>query len=181
MSGIKGLSAKTRIIVNRRPGVAPAAGLLGFNGRKLPCRLGRAGIVALKRESDGATPRGAFALCEVLYRADRVMRPQTSLPCRAIRPDEGWCDQPFDANYNRPVRLPYRGGHERLWRSDGLYDIVVVLDYNFRRRAQNRGSAIFLHLTRDEKPFTAGCVAVSEPDMRRLLGAVGRNAELVIG
>ena len=62
-----------------------------------------------KREGDGATPAGALGSVGVLYRPDRVSRPRhRACPSPPIRPDDGWCDDPGDRNYNRPVRLPYR-------------------------------------------------------------------------
>ena len=113
-----------------------------------PAALGRAGIRALKREGDGATPLGRFPVRQVLYRADRVARPRTRLPVRAIRSDDGWCEDPADRNYNRLVKLPSRRSADRLSRSDHLYDLVLVLGYNDRPRVRGKGSAIFVHLAR---------------------------------
>jgi L,D-peptidoglycan transpeptidase YkuD (ErfK/YbiS/YcfS/YnhG family) len=136
---------------------------------------------ALKQEGDGATPRGHWHLVRVLYRADRVRRPRTALPVATLRPDDGWCDAPDDRNYNRPVRHPYGASAERLWRDDRLYDVVVVLDHNHCPRIRGRGSAIFLHLARPGFAPTEGCIAVSEPDMRRLLAGAGPRSGLRIG
>ena len=83
------------------------------------------------------------------------------LPARAIRPDDGWCDASADRNYNRPVRHPYSASAERLWRSDGLYDLVVVLAYNERPRVRGRGSAIFMHVARPGYAPTEGCIALA--------------------
>ena len=83
-----------------------------------------------KREGDSATPVGTWRLRSVLYRADRLERPQTGLEIRPIEPDDGWCDDPEDAFYNRPVRLPYHASAEQLWRPDNAYDLVVPLGYN---------------------------------------------------
>lgn len=171
------MARKSRSIlwVRRAPG-ARHRGTLAFAGHIFPCALGRSGIAGGKREGDGATPTGAMALVEVLYRADRVRPPRTRLPVRAIRPDDGWCDAPADRNYNRPVRLPYAASHEAMARADGLYDIVVVLDWNVHRRAKGRGSAIFLHIARPGFLPTEGCVAVTPSVMRFLLAHLGANA-----
>ncbi len=144
-------------------------GLLVAGGRVIPCALGRSGISAFKREGDGATPRAAMRLIGGYFRPDKGMPRRCALPLAPIDRSDGWCDAPGDANYNRPVRLPFRPGHERMWRADRLYDAVIVLDWNFRRRARNRGSAIFLHVARPGFAPTEGCVAISPAAMRWLL------------
>ncbi len=137
--------------------------------RRFSCQLGRSGLSALKFEGDGATPVGSWPLLAVYYRADRVARPKTRLPVKIIRRDDGWCDDPQDRNYNRPVTLPFPASAEKLWRDDHAYDLLVVLDYNFSRRSMNRGSAIFLHLVHDDARPTAGCLAFAEKDLRQIL------------
>lgn len=106
---------------------------------------------------------------EVLYRADRLQRPRTALPVKPITPRDGWCDAPADRNYNRPVPLPYPASHERLWRGDHLYDLVIVLGYNDKPRSLGRGSAIFMHLARRSYAPTEGCIALARGDMLKLL------------
>lgn len=144
-------------------------GMLVLGELEVPCALGRTGVTADKREGDGGTPAGPLRLVEVLYRADRVPRPQTPLPVRPIMPDDGWCDDPADPDYNRPVRLPFGPSHERLWLEEEVYDILVVLDWNLERPVPGRGSAIFLHVARPDLAPTAGCVALSLPDLQRVL------------
>lgn len=139
----------------------------------LPCALGRSGVTHLKREGDGATPAGRYRLLSLYYRADRVARPPTALPVRAMRPDDGWCEDPRHGSYNRPIRLPSSAGHETMWRDDHLYDIVGVLDWNIQPRGSGRGSAIFLHLCRPGWGPTAGCIALELPHLLRLLRAAG--------
>ena len=148
---------------------AATRGVLTIGNLVLPCVIGRAGRKALKREGDGATPKGRWQLRRVLVRRDHVPFLTTRLPRRAIARHDGWCDAPEDRNYNRPVPLPYPASHERLWRDDHLYDIVVVLSHNERPRRRFGGSAVFLHIAdRNGKP-TAGCIALSLADMRKLL------------
>jgi L,D-peptidoglycan transpeptidase YkuD (ErfK/YbiS/YcfS/YnhG family) len=144
-------------------------GTLTFAGLRFPCALGRTGCRARKREGDGATPIGQWRMRAVLYRPDRMRRPRTSLPVRAIRRHDGWCDASADRNYNRQVRLPYPASAERLWREDGLYDLVVVLDYNDRPRSRGRGSAIFMHVARPGYAPTEGCIALARGHLLRLL------------
>jgi L,D-peptidoglycan transpeptidase YkuD (ErfK/YbiS/YcfS/YnhG family) len=150
-----------------------------FGAFWLPCALGRSGTRVLKREGDGATPRGRFALRCVLFRAQGA-RPRTALNLKAISHDAGWCDSPQDRNYNRPVRLPYPSSAEHLWRADRLYDVVVVLAYNERPRVRGRGSAIFMHVARGDFEPTEGCVALRAPDLRRLLSRLPARSEIVI-
>lgn len=145
-----------------------------------PCALGRGGIKTVKREGDGGTPLGAFRIVEAYYRPDRVIRPITRLALHPIVENLGWCDASTDRNYNRKVILPYPASHERLMRDDHLYDIVVVLDYNFRQRRRGAGSAIFLHLARPGYTPTEGCIAVNENVMRRFLERANRETRLII-
>jgi len=151
-------------------------GFLRAPGFTIRCAIGRSGLTGRKREGDGATPRGRLGLVSVFYRADRLPRPATRLTADAIRFDDGWCDDPASPCYNRWIRLPARPRHERLWRDDRIYDVVVVLDYNLARPRHGAGSAIFLHLARPGYPPTEGCVAVSLADMRRLLSRAGRGS-----
>lgn len=167
------------IAVNSAPG-RQGRGVLTADGVRALAALGRGGIGRVKREGDGRTPAGRFRLLHVFYRPDRVRRPLTALPVAATRPDLGWCDDPCDRNYNRPVRLPYPARHERLWRQDRLYDILVVIDFNAARPSPGGGSAIFLHVASPDFAPTEGCVAVSLPALQRLLAGVGPHTILDI-
>lgn len=152
-----------------------AAGLL-----HIAVALGRSGIRADKREGDGATPRGRFRPLRVWWRSDRGPRPHTLLPVRRIAPGDGWCEDPADRRYNRPVRLAARSPGDRLWRADHLYDLVVELDHNARPRVAGRGSAIFIHVARPGLGPTAGCVALPAPSLRQLLARIGRKTRISI-
>lgn len=160
----------SKICVAQAIGVKSNGRLLMGQG-SIPCRLGPGGVVANKREGDGATPAGKFRLVRALYRR----RVHILLPARPIRKDDIWCDASGHSQYNRPARLPFAPSHEKLWREDHLYDLVFVLDYNLRPRAQGRGSAIFFHLARDGSSATAGCVAISAAAMRRLAPRLGKS------
>jgi len=151
-----------------------------WDARRMRCALGRAGISLRKREGDGATPSGAFALRRVLYRADREQRPHTALPCQAIARDDGWCDAPGDPAYNRPVRLPYPASAEALWRDDPLYDLLVVLGHNDDPVVPGEGSAIFLHLATADFAATAGCIALAHADLLAVLGAADASSRVVV-
>ncbi|MGB0571118.1 MAG: L,D-transpeptidase family protein [Alphaproteobacteria bacterium] len=124
------------------------------------CALGRAGVRAEKREGDGATPAGRFALREIRYRADRLTLPETRLAAAPILQDDGWCDDPADPAYNREVKLPYGASAENMWREDGLYDLLVILGHNDAPPVAGMGSAIFLHCATPMLGETEGCVAL---------------------
>ncbi|MBB6253632.1 L,D-transpeptidase family protein [Nitrospirillum iridis] len=134
-----------------------------------PCVIGRGGVIQDKREGDGGTPVGRFALRRVLYRPDREPPPATALPVAVLTPGDGWCDDPAHGDYNRPVALPFPAGHEVMWRDDTVYDIVVVLGHNDDPPVPGWGSAIFMHLVRPDRAATAGCVALDRGDLRLLL------------
>jgi len=146
-------------------------GTVRFQGRVFRAALGRGGIRQDKHEGDGATPSGDLPLRRVLYRADRVARPDCAVPIEPIAPDDGWCDDPSHPDYNRMIRLPHPARHEALWRDDGVYDVVGVLGWNDAPAVRDRGSAIFLHVARPDFAPTEGCVALALPDLRDLLAA----------
>lgn len=153
----------------------PRRGILVADGRTFACALGRSGMRPIKREGDGATPIASMPVLDGYFRADRMTRPACPLPLQAIGPRDGWCDALSDANYNRPVTLPFPASHETMMRADRLYDICIVLDWNFRARMRGGGSAIFLHIARPGFPPTEGCVAVAPQTMRWLLPRIGRE------
>lgn len=156
-------------------------GLLQFGGRSFPCALGRSGITTQKREGDGASPAGGFMLLGGFYRADRMPRPLTELPMRPLVPQDGWCDAPADPRYNQLVKLPFAASHEKLWRDDQLYDVVVVLDQNIHPRMPGGGSAIFFHIAAPGFTPTEGCIAVSHATMQHALHFARPNSRMQIG
>lgn len=137
----------------------------------LRCAVGRAGLRADKQEGDEATPIGLLPLRRVLYRADRLARPRAAVPIEPLAPLDGWCDDPAEPLYNRPVQLPFTGGHEALWRDDRVYDVIGVLGWNDAPVERKRGSAIFLHVARPGLPPTEGCLALALPDLLACLAA----------
>ncbi len=146
-----------------------STGRAEWNDRPLRCALGRSGVRRDKQEGDGATPEGSFPMRRVLYRPDRQSPPETVLPCQALTPEDGWCDDPGDEHYNTQVRLPYGTHCESLWRDDQIYDLIVPLGYNDGPIEPGRGSAIFLHLARPGFAPTEGCVALTKSDLLSVL------------
>ncbi len=160
--------------------LSPAAqdGILTVGNIRVPCKLGRTGSAFLKREGDGSTPRGLWPMRRVLARRSSWGWLRTGLAFRFIAPSDGWCDAPSDRNYNRQVALPYPASHEELWRQDHLYDVVVILGHNDRPRVAGLGSAVFFHLADPAGGPTAGCIAVSAKDMRKVLALCGPKTKI---
>jgi L,D-peptidoglycan transpeptidase YkuD (ErfK/YbiS/YcfS/YnhG family) len=173
------MRVKRNIVVRRAPGNPRQGRLVLANGARRAA-LGKSGVATLKREGDGATPYGRFPIRQVLYRADRMRRPRTLFPVRAIRADDGWCEDPADRNYNRLIRLSPRSSADRLTRDDHLYDLILVLGHNDRPRVRGRGSAIFVHLARSNYAPTAGCIALSRHDLLMLLAELRRGSAIVV-
>jgi L,D-peptidoglycan transpeptidase YkuD (ErfK/YbiS/YcfS/YnhG family) len=148
---------------------SPKGAVLDWGDGPRRCAIGPAGIAAKSAEGDGITPLGVFPLREIFYRADRIQKPKSVLPVRATGPDDGWCDAPADPHYNRLVKLPYPASAENMWRDDHLYDLVAVVGFNDDPVLPGKGSAIFLHLARPDYLPTAGCVALTEADLRAAL------------
>lgn len=147
------------------------AGLLHAGERAIPCSIGRSGLIpaADKKEGDGASPIGTWPIRGFLLRPDRVTFPEgLQLPWRWIRPSDGWSDGVDDPAYNRPVRHPHGFSAERLWREDGLYDVIVILGHNDAPVVPGAGSAIFWHCWRDGIA-TEGCVAIAKAALLDLL------------
>jgi L,D-peptidoglycan transpeptidase YkuD (ErfK/YbiS/YcfS/YnhG family) len=150
---------------------------LSVGGLTVPCVIGKGGIrpASDKREGDGATPLGRWAVRGVLLRPDRIRLDKTppGMPWRWIRPDDGWSDGATDPAYNRPVRMPHTFSAENLWREDQAYDVIVVLGHNDAPPVPGMGSAIFFHQWvpgEDGRPkSTEGCVAVAPESMQAIL------------
>ena len=179
VAGTKRKFTQPRVSVRARPG-RPTEGWLVAGPLRFPVALGRGGIRADKREGDGATPRGRFRPLRLWWRADRGPRPPSTLPIKRIGPHDGWCEDPRDRRYNRPTPVPPGAAGDRLWREDGLYDLILEIDHNTRPRIAGRGSAVFIHVARPGMLPTAGCVALRPDALRRVLPRIGRETRIVI-
>ncbi len=172
-----------KIFVRGKPGAS--TGTLTFNGETLPCALGRSGIVSddEKKEGDGATPAGTWPLRRVLYRPDRLSEPETNLTTKPIARADGWCDDPTDQHYNKPVDLPYAARTEKLWRDDELYNVCVILGHNDDPPMPHQGSAIFFHVAKEKEGklcATEGCVALPQHEIIRVLMNCGQDTVMEI-
>ena len=146
--------------------------------RRWRCAVGAGGIREDKVEGDSATPVGEFPLRRIYYRNDLVVLPKVTLPARPISEHDGWCDDPRSPSYNKLVHIPNEWGAEKMWREDGLYDLVVVVGYNDDPPEGEWGSAIFLHIARDDYAGTQGCVAFARNDLLELVPLLTRDTRL---
>ncbi|MFE3835908.1 L,D-transpeptidase family protein [Pseudogemmobacter sonorensis] len=158
----------------------PRLGLLHGFGRRFTCALGRGGIRADKREGDGATPAAALRITGGFFRADRIAPGRVPGWLRPIGPRDLWSDDPADPGYNRLVRAPHGFSHERMFRADPLYDLVLTTDWNAAPAVPGRGSAIFLHIRRAPGHATAGCLAFSRGDLLWIIGRIEPGARVIL-
>jgi L,D-peptidoglycan transpeptidase YkuD (ErfK/YbiS/YcfS/YnhG family) len=155
-------------------------GCLSWPGSTVRAAIGRAGVVANKKEGDGATPAGTFPLISAFYRADRMRPPFSRLPIRVLSPNDAWVDDPTDRNYNRLVTLPYLAHAEPMWLDDAVYNLVVVIGYNMTPVVPGAGSAIFLHIARPDFSPTDGCIAVAREILVGLMSRLGPGSTITI-
>lgn len=150
--------------------------------KEYPCAIGKGGMVHAeqKREGDGASPIGDWSLKQIFYRADRLAKPQSALPCRPITKDMGWCDAPDHPAYNTRVTLPFAASHEKMWQEDKAYNIVVELGHNDNPPRPNYGSAIFLHVAKPGFTPTQGCIALKVDDLLEVLSYCDPGTRLSI-
>ena len=129
---------------------------------KIKCAVGKRGISKKKREGDLITPKGIFKITQVYYRKDRVTQLITKIKKIEIKKDMGWCDDPKSQKYNKSVKFPFKYKSEKLFRSDNIYDIILVLDFNMNPTIKNKGSAIFIHVAKNDLRPTKGCIAIKK-------------------
>ena len=146
---------------------------------KLKCCLGKKGISKNKFEGDLTTPKGKFKLGKLYWRADRVQKPKTSLFCKRIKKNMGWCNDINSRYYNKEIKKNKKIKYEKLYRYDHKYDYFILIKYNYDNPKKNKGSAIFIHLTKNYKP-TAGCVALRKKDFFILAILAKKNSKIII-
>jgi L,D-peptidoglycan transpeptidase YkuD (ErfK/YbiS/YcfS/YnhG family) len=157
-----------------------ASGMLRWNDACFPCAIGKNGINQSKIEGDGTTPLGNFPLRRVLYRPDRLSPPRSALPTAPLSPRDGWCKDPSHSLYNQQVRQPVQASCELLWRTDGIYDLIVVLGHNDSPVVPGTGSALFLHVAADNLKATKGSIALRQNDLLTILGKCDPCARLCV-
>ncbi len=144
------------------------------------CSIGKKGLTNKKIEGDKKTPIGTFKIENLYYRKDRISKPKTKLKCVPINSKMGWCDDTKNPNkYNKLIKVNKNIHHEKLFRNDKKYDLLIPIKYNFKKRIINKGSCIFIHLTRNYKP-TAGCIAINKKDFLIILKIINKKTKIKI-
>ena len=146
---------------------------------KFKCCIGKKGINIKKKEGDKATPHGIFKLGNIYYRSDRVQKPHSNLKCKKIKKYMGWCNDTLNKFYNKEIVINNKIKHEKLFRSDYKYNYLILIHYNYPNSISGKGSAIFIHLTKDYKP-TVGCIGLKEKDLLILLKLVDKKTKIKI-
>ena len=153
---------------------------LKFDSFIFKCCIGKNGVTKFKKEGDYKTPKGIFEIENLYYREDRIQKPLTKLKCIQIKKDTGWCDDIKHKSYNKLIKIKDNCSHEKLFRRDQKYDLLIPIKYNFDNVIPGKGSCIFLHLTKNYKP-TAGCIALKKKDFKILLKLVDKKTKIKIG
>ncbi len=147
---------------------------------KFKCSIGKNGKTLFKKEGDKKTPRGRYSIDKLYYRPDRLEKPITELKTIKIKKQDGWCDDiNFPFHYNKQIRVTKKIKHEKLYRDDNKYDLLIPIKYNFNKPKIPNGSCIFLHLTNNYKP-TEGCIALSKTDFLILLKLIKSDTKILI-
>ena len=152
---------------------------LTYNKFKVKGAIGKKGIGNKRKEGDLITPKGQFKIKYILYRKDRV-KIYTSLKKKVIKKNMGWCDDPKSNYYNKIVKLPFVYNHERLYKKENTYDIILVLNYNMNPVIKNKGSAIFIHVAKNNFKKTEGCVAIRKFELLKIVRKIKTNTKVKI-
>jgi L,D-peptidoglycan transpeptidase YkuD (ErfK/YbiS/YcfS/YnhG family) len=155
-------------------------GYLQYKNLKFRCALGKAGIKKKEKEGDNVTPKGIFKITRVYYRPDRIKNITTEVKKIKIKKNMGWCDDPDSFHYNKQIKLPSKFSHEKLYRKDNLYDLFLVVNYNTNPVIKNKGSAIFLHITKDSYKKTKGCISLKRGDLIQLVSKIKKNTKIKV-
>ena len=153
---------------------------LTFNNYKVKCAVGKRGIGFKRKEGDFITPRGNYKIKYILYRKDRIKKLKTKIKKIVIKKNMGWCDDPQSKKYNKLIKLPSTYSFEKLYRKENIYDIILVLNYNMDPIIKNKGSAIFIHISKRNYKKTEGCVAVKKFDLLKVLGELNNKTKVKI-
>jgi L,D-peptidoglycan transpeptidase YkuD (ErfK/YbiS/YcfS/YnhG family) len=154
-------------------------GLLRYKNLNFRCALGKAGVRKKIIEGDNITPLGIYKIVKIFYRKDRIKNISSKFKLFSINKNMCWCDDSKSKHYNRLIELPTNYTHEKLYRTDCVYDLILVLNYNMKPIIKNKGSAIFIHVTKNYKK-TAGCVALKKDHLIKLVSKINKSTRVKI-
>jgi L,D-peptidoglycan transpeptidase YkuD (ErfK/YbiS/YcfS/YnhG family) len=160
--------------------IVKKSGYLKYKNFKYRCALGKAGVNKKIKEGDGITPKGVFKITKIYYRADKIKIIKTNIKKIKITKNMGWCDDPVSRFYNQQIKLPSKFSHEKLYRNDDLYDLIAVMNYNTNPIIKNKGSAIFMHISKKSYKKTEGCIALKKKDLINILTKIKKNTKIKI-
>ena len=160
--------------------IVKKSGYLQYKNLKFRCALGKAGIKKKEKEGDNVTPKGIFKITSMYYRPDKIKNIITAVKKIKIKKNIGWCDDPNSHFYNQQISLPNKFGHEKLYRNDSLYDLILVLNYNVNPIIKNKGSAIFIHIAKKNYKKTKGCIALKKKHLIELVLKIKKNTKIKI-
>ena len=153
---------------------------LKYKDLKFKCALGKAGIRNKKKEGDNITPKGIYKIIKIYYRDDRIKKISSKFKLIKITKNMGWCDDPKSKKYNQLIKLPNKYSHEKLYKKNNTYDLLLVLDYNMKPIVKNKGSAIFIHVAKRNYKPTAGCIALKKKDLLKLTKIIKLSTKILI-
>jgi L,D-peptidoglycan transpeptidase YkuD (ErfK/YbiS/YcfS/YnhG family) len=160
--------------------IVKKSGYLKYKNLKFRCALGKEGVKKKTMEGDNITPKGIFKIIKIYYRPDKIKKIKTLIKKIKIKKNMGWCDDPNSRFYNKMINLPTKYSHEKLYRNDHLYDLIVVLSYNTNPIIKNRGSAIFMHIANNSYKKTKGCIALKKEHLIKIISKVKKNTKIKI-
>ena len=161
--------------------IVKKSGYLNYKNFKFRCALGKNGIKKKVKEGDFVTPKGKYRLIKIYYRPDRIKKINSPLKRVRIKKNMGWCDDVNSKYYNKQIKINNKISHEKLYRKDSLYDIIVVLNYNLNPTIRGKGSAIFLHVAKKNYSKTQGCIALKRNELLNLISKIKKNTQIKIG
>ena len=160
--------------------IVKKSGYLKYKNLKFRCALGKAGVKKKIMEGDNITPKGIFKIIKIYYRPDKIKKIKTAIKKSKIKKNMGWCDDPKSRFYNKLINLPTKYNHEKLYRNDNLYDLIIVLSYNTSPIIKNKGSAIFMHITNNSYKKTKGCIALKKEHLIKIISKIKKNTKIKI-
>ena len=160
--------------------IVKKSGYLKYENLKFRCALGKAGVKKKTIEGDNITPQGTYKIIKIYYRKDRIKKISSKFKLIKIKKNMGWCDDPKSNQYNQLINLPSNFKYEKFYRKDRIYDLILVLNYNMNPIVKNKGSGIFIHVSKRNYKKTAGCIALKKTHLIQLVKEIKKETKIII-